>query len=557
MSFTDKVRQMLRSFLNIQPAPNTAFSIQETLDFQANTFKNAVWFRGDSDELSQLYNQLPGKADSFWASVPSENHGLRKIHTGLPSIIVRVLADIVLADLNEPEIAPAEQENEWKEIAKENGFDRLLSQAVQKALYLGDGAFKINFEKELSKRPILEFYGADRVEYTQRHGRTVETRFYTELDHAGRKYQLCEAYGGGYIHYTLTDRITGNVIDMKAIPQTASLTDLDFDPSVCLAAPLRIFPSAKWEGRGKSVFEEKTDSFDALDEAWSQWMDALRTCRAKEYIPSCLIPRDPKNGTLLTPNRFDNRFIEVQAGMSEEGKQPEPKVIQPDIPHESYLATYITALDLCMQGLISPSTLGIDVKKLDNAEAQREKEKATLYTRGAIVDALRDSLPRVIRAALQAADLQANQTPRAVEVSVDFGEYANPSFEAQVETVGKAFTQGIMSTEAAVEELWGDAKDETWKLEEVARLKEAQGLVTAEEPFVGQEAIEGPEAESTGSTERLNGAQVSSLLSVVKMAKEGGLSRNEALSIAVSTLGISREAAESFIEDSMSAGEAR
>ena len=494
MTLTDRVRNMLRNFLNIQPAPNVAFSINETLDFQANAFKNAVWFRGDSEELSQLYKQLPGKADSFWASVPSENHGLRKIHTGLPSIIVRVLSDIVLADLNEPEITPEGRKLEWTEIAKENGFDGLLSQAVQKALYLGDGAFKVNFERDLSERPILEFYGADHVEFTRRHGRVTETRFYMELDYGGRKYQLCESYGGGYIRYTLADRITGRVVDLKALPQTAGLVDLIFDPAVCLAVPFQIFPSAKWPGRGKSVFEEKTDSFDALDEAWSQWMDALRTGRAKEFIPSCLIPRSTENGTPLTPNRFDNRFIQIQAGMSEEGKQPEPKVIQPEIPHESYLATYITALDLCMQGLISPSTLGIDVKKLDNAEAQREKEKATLYTRGAIVDALRETMPRLIRAALQAADLQAEKAPEEIEASVDFGEYANPSFEAQVETIGKAKNSGIMSIEAAVDQLWGDAKDETWKQEEVARLKEAEGILPGEEPFAGVDAapLEGP-----------------------------------------------------------------
>lgn len=414
MRLTDRVREMIRSFLNIQPAPNIAFTIQETMDFQANAFKNAVWFRGDSEELSQLYKQLPGKTDSFWASVPSENHGLRKIHTGLPSIIVRVLADIVLADLNEPVITPAGKELEWKEVARENRFDSLLSQAVQKALYLGDGAFKVNFERGLSERPILEFYGADGVEFTLRHGRTVETRFYTELDHAGRKYQLCEAYGMGYIKYTLADRITGHEIELSALPQTAGLTNLEFDNSACLAVPFRIFHSSKWEGRGKSVYEEKTDSFDALDEAWSQWMDALRSGRAKEYIPNCLIPRDPRNGTTLTPNRFDNRFIEVQAGFSENGEQPQVKVVQPVIPHESYLATYITALDLCMQGLVSPSTLGIDVKKLDNAEAQREKEKATLYTRGAIVDALRETLPKIICAALQAEDIQGDKVPEDV-----------------------------------------------------------------------------------------------------------------------------------------------
>ena len=64
---------------------------------------------------------------------------------------------------------------------------------------------------------------------------------------------------------------------------------------------------------------------------------------------------------------------------------------QPVIPHDSYLASYVTALDLCLQGIISPSTLGIDTKKLDNAEAQREKEKTTLYTRNAIVEALQEA----------------------------------------------------------------------------------------------------------------------------------------------------------------------
>lgn len=75
---------------------------------------------------------------------------------------------------------------------------------------------------------------------------------------------------------------------------------------------------------------------------------------------------------------------------------------QPSIPHDSYLASYCTALDLCLQGVISPSTLGIDVKKLDNAEAQREKEKATLYTRNAIVEALQETLPDVVDTCINA-----------------------------------------------------------------------------------------------------------------------------------------------------------
>ena len=83
-------------------------------------------------------------------------------------------------------------------------------------------------------------------------------------------------------------------------------------------------------------------------------------------------------------------------------------------------------------------TLGIDVKKLDNAEAQREKEKTTLYTRNIIVETLQTVLPQVVSMCINAYHLMKNEAVESVEVNLPFGEYANPSFESQVETVGKA-----------------------------------------------------------------------------------------------------------------------
>ena len=214
-------------------------------------------------------------------------------------------------------------------------------------------------------------------------------------------------------------------------------------------------------------------------------MDALRKGRATKYIPEDLIPKDPKNGELMKPNPFDNSFIKIKGGFSEDdGSDIEVK--QPEIPHDSYAATYCTALDLCLQGIISPSTLGIDVKKLDNAEAQREKEKTTLYTRNAIIEALQETLPELVSALINADNLLHNKAVEEVKVDIPFGEYANPSFESQVETVGKGKTQGIMSIEAAVEELYGDSKDEEWKKEEIARLKAEQGIVELEEPGINQ-----------------------------------------------------------------------
>ena len=143
------------------------------------------------------------------------------------------------------------------------------------------------------------------------------------------------------------------------------------------AVPVKLGNSS-YKGRGKGLLEGKEGDFDSVDEAWSQWMDALRKGRTKQYIPECFIPVDPKTGNKMKPNHFDNSFIQVKTPMIESGQGVKIYNESPTIQHESYLSTYITALDLCLQGLISPSTLGIDVKKLDNADAQREKEKATL-----------------------------------------------------------------------------------------------------------------------------------------------------------------------------------
>lgn len=261
---------------------------------------------------------------------------------------------------------------------------------------------------------------------------------------------------------------------------------MTFDDTVILAVPMMIYESSKFEGRGGSIFDGKLDSFDALDETWSQWMDALRAGRAKTYIPECLIPKDRNTGMILKPNAFDNRYIASDSDMGENARN-QIVTEQPAIPHDSYMASYITALDLCLQGVISPSTLGIDVKKLDNAEAQREKEKATLYTRNAIVDMLQETLPQLVTACLGAYSIMCKQSLAEVNVDIPFGEYANPSFESQVETVVKARQGGIMSIEASVEEAYGSSRDEAWKAEEVARLKAEQGITEMEEPGANME----------------------------------------------------------------------
>ena len=128
------------------------------------------------------------------------------------------------------------------------------------------------------------------------------------------------------------------------------------------------------------------------------------------------------------------------------------------------------------------------MKKLDNSEAQREKEKATLYTRDTIINALQVDIPLLVETVLKAYNEFYRKPVKPVEVTVEFGDYANPSFESQIETISKARQGQIMSVDAAVDELYGDDKDDTWKQEGIKRLKEEQGIGEVEEPGVNLEA---------------------------------------------------------------------
>ena len=474
------LKNAIRSFLNLTSANGLQIQIDELLDFEANAFVNEIWFRGESYELEQLYKSIPDYKYSFWGATSTRGLEIRKIHTGLPKIIVNTLTNVCVDDMQDIKIENIGKDNDWKEIEKENDFKNLVKKAVKKALVTGDGAFKISIDTEVSQYPILEFYEADRIEVKRERGRIKEIRFKKQFNKQGISYVLKECYGYGYIEYKLYDAYN-NEIGLDKLEKTKDLQNVYFDKSLIMAEYLSFFSSDKWEGRGQSVFDSKRDNFDALDEAWSQWIDALRANRTKTYIPEDLLPRDINTGAIRAGNAFDNRFIATGTPM-QENAQSKIDTVNGAIDYNSYLSTYITALDLCLQGLISPSTLGIDTKKLDNAEAQREKEKTTLYTRQTIIYSLQNCVEKLVDKVFKVINIMNNTALEDTEAQVCFGEYANPSFESQVETVGKAKTQGVMSIESVVEELYGDSKTDEWKAEEVKRIKNEQGITELEEP---------------------------------------------------------------------------
>ena len=140
-------------------------------------------------------------------------------------------------------------------------------------------------------------------------------------------------------------------VALETLDETAGLVDVTFSGNFMMAVPLMFFASTKWKGRGKAIFDSKTDDLDALDEVISQWLDAVRAGRVKRYIPEDLIPKSV-NGELLQPNPFDNQFVNrIYYGRE---RDTENSVSQPQIAFEAYQASYASFLDLTLQGIISP-----------------------------------------------------------------------------------------------------------------------------------------------------------------------------------------------------------
>lgn len=474
------VKKKMQTWLEIIPPPTEqAIVIQREHTRELEVLRSQLWYQGDANELFQFFHQTGTNTGAFWGTSPQTSK-VRKIHSGLPAVIADTLAYIVSSDLDDVGAAP-----EWEEIGKQIRFKDLVGQSVCDTLVSGDGAFKISIDTELSEYPIVEFISGDRVEIEQQRGVLKAVVFRTAYTVKSIRYILHERYSRGRIDTTLTDS-SGNEVSLSRVPELADIPPaVEFAGDYIMAVPVMFYADKKYPGRGKSIFSGgKSQCFDALDEIISQWLDAVRAGRVVKYIPENLIPRDPKNGSLMSVSSFGAEVIQIRGNLNE-GVSDKVEISQPDIKYEAYVSTYTQAMLMCLQGIISPATLGIDLGRMSSAEAQREKKDVTGDTRNTITAVLERVLPQLINNVLMTYDNMCGSSPEQREITVSFGEYGAPDFDSRVETVGKAATYGIMSVDTQVDELWGGSKDDEFKAAEAQRIKSERGLLTVDEPSVG------------------------------------------------------------------------
>jgi hypothetical protein len=212
---------------------------------------------------------------------------------------------------------------------------------------------------------------------------------------------------------------------------------------------------------GRSIFTGKIDLFDDLDQCHSQAANTVRRSTTIEYFNTQYLEKDERTGMPKMPKAFERKYIAYKGGRTGDGTFDNTgpvQAIQPRLDFNSYSIEEQNILVNILSGIMSPATLGIDVAKKDNAAAQREKEKVTIFTRNTVIYEETKVFKHLANDLLVAWELMhtGKITCKKYDVAVQYEEFADASFENKLETVLTGWQSGIMSDETALRYLHGD-----------------------------------------------------------------------------------------------------
>ena len=251
---------------------------------------------------------------------------------------------------------------------------------------------------------------------------------------------------------------------------------------------------------GRSIFTGKIDLFDDLDQCLSQSANTVRRSTTIEYFDAMYLEKDENTGLPKMPHSFDRKYVSYKGARTGEGLIQGTGPVtatQPKLDFAQYSTEATNILLQIIAGIMSPATLGIDIAKKDNAEAQREKEKVTIFTRNTVMAEEGKTIKTIANDLLCADELmhKGNITNHNYDVYVQYDEFADASFEKKLETVLMGWREGMISDRMAVDYLYGNTLTKDVKDREV-KFMENQRKQAEQSPFdQGDHGIEGAENE--------------------------------------------------------------
>ena len=474
-----------------------------------------VWYDGDGDELLNFYTRenyigfnyepfyMRNKKNYFWA-ISSTEAQIKRTHSGQPRNIVDTLVNIMPFPL----ISAGEDTNKLQAVVRESGLEQVYKdEQLPLTLVEGWGCWKINWDKDVSDYPSVEYVSAENVDFIYKSGKIIGIVFKNYYTSDKKRYLLLETRSIEWkpnsaaaegsegervlvitnelyelpMNMAATDDDTPlKKVDLKTVPALDSVEERieigPFDKLFAVPCVLLGNTSRQW-GYGRSIFTGKIDLFDDLDQALSQSSNAVRLSTPIEYIDEEYLERD-KNGLPKKPKAYDRKYVMMKGQKNGDGLatgQP-VQITQPSVEFSRYSDHAVQILLQILNGILSPATLGIDIAKKDNAAAQREKEKVTIFTRNALINGEERILRSLMEQMLMAKEFMDTGavSVHTYDISVKFNEFADDSFENKLEALGKAYDMEEISTDMYLNKLYGDTLSDEERAAEKEFLESAR-----------------------------------------------------------------------------------
>lgn len=473
----------------------------------AEIMENKTWYIGNSSELLNLYtgqevfgyykNPLYNRNSRFlfWGLSSSECD-IKRIHCGIPNAIITTLVnaigypDISVNNSAAISLDAIEQNKKLNDkllnILDKNSFKNKYNQEqMPLTMVEASGAWKIDIDPDFADYPILQYYEAENVEFYEKYGKVigiVYKDYYKKDNKDYIKFEIrrIDKNKDSVIEHELYRLGKNNDLikcDLSDIPELADLKPLRI-PGLnrILGVPCKFFHNPIYPTRGRSIFSGKIEMFDLLDEIWSQLSQTNRVSTPVEYYPVDTLERT-KNGVAVLPTRYNRQFIKKEGVPDGDGNTDgKIETTQPQLNYNQYIEAFRATLDCILTGMLSPATMGIDVAKKDNADAQREKEKVTTMTALNIEDSEEKVIKELCTLLLMVQEYidTGKITITDYDIVVKYKDIATPSFNQNLQILGAARQMGNISNKMYVDLLWGDTLTEEQKEEEIKRLEEKE-----------------------------------------------------------------------------------
>ena len=473
-----------------------------------------AWYSADSDEILNFYSKINtidlnyepwywrNKRSYFWTVSASETD-IKRTHSGQLRNVIDTMVGIcgkpqattVLDDLPNNKINA-----NLKEILKASNFWHTYQQEqMPMTLAEGWGCYKIDWDTSISEHPWATYFRAEYVDYVFRGPILLSIVFESwYVDEHGTQYLILESRSrkkADLLIKTEVFKASGGdetqleAVDISTVPQ---LKDVPGEVLISnypgfLARPCSFYYDSTGDCPGRSIYAGKLDLADDLDQDLSQSSNAVRVSTPEELFNTDFLEKDPRTHLYKMPHRFDRKYTSYAGGKNADGSTNGSlpvQTTQPQVNFSSYSDNAIALLLQIISGFMSPATLGIDVAKKDNADAQREKEKVTIFSRNIVLEHEREILSNLFSELLCADEyLRAKKiTTKHYDIGIKYNEFADESFEGKLKSLGDALDNDDVSPKMYLDKLYDGTLSEDDYESELAYLKERhQG-----NPFGGQ-----------------------------------------------------------------------